>query len=111
MPTIAQVEEQILVCEGFRVTLTPLKPKTKMLPSYDYHVMAPQKWRISDWKNARLGAYLTLVRAVAVKSGDGSEIKRDLQLGHVRDSYYAAAYGNLAPPGMPAPAPAPVPPA
>ncbi len=98
MPTLAQVEEQILVCEGFRVTLTLLKPKTKLLPSYDYRVMAPQKWRISDWKNARLSAYLTLVRAVAVHGGDGSEIKRDLQLGHVRDSYYLAAYGSIAPP-------------
>jgi len=98
VPTIAQVEEQILVCEGFRVTLTLLKPKTKLLPSYDYRVMAPQKWRISDWKNARLSAYLTLVRAVAVHGGDGSEIKRDLQLGNVRDSYYLAAYGSIAPP-------------
>jgi len=97
VPTLAQVEEQILVCEGFRVTLTPLKPKTKLLPSYDFRVMAPQKWRISDWKTARLGAYLTLVRAVAVHGGDGSEIKRDLQLGHVRDSYYLAAYGSIAP--------------
>ncbi len=101
MPTLAQVEEQILVCEGFRVTLTPLRPKTKMLPSYDFRVMAPQRWRISDWKTARLGAYLTLVRAVAVFAGDGAEIKRDLQLGHVRDTYYAATYGSTAPPAVP----------
>jgi hypothetical protein len=98
MPTVAQVEEQILVLEGFRVTLTPHKPKTKLLPSYDFQVMAPQKWRISDWKNVRLAAYLMLVRSVVVKSGDGSEIKRDVQLGHVRDSYYAAVYGSIAPP-------------
>ncbi len=98
MPTVAQVEEQILVCEGFRVMLTPLKPKTKLLPSYDFQVMAPQKWRISDWKQVRLAGYLLLVRAVAILGGDGKEVKRDLQLGHIRDSYYAATYGNLAPP-------------
>jgi len=95
VPTIPQVEEQIYVVEGFRVKLTPLAAKTKTLPGYDYTVMAPQRWRISDWKTARLGAYVTLLKAVAVERGDGSPIKTDLQLGNIRDSYYEAAYGPI----------------
>jgi hypothetical protein len=98
MPTIAQVEEQILVVEGFRVVLTPLVAKTKTLPSYDYTVMAPQRWRVSDWKSARLGAYLTLIRRAEIVRGDGTPVKGDQQLGHIRDSYYAHQYGSIAPP-------------
>ena len=95
MPTIPQVEEQIYVVEGFRVKLSPLAAKTKALPSYDYTVMAPQRWRISDWKTARLGAYVTLLRAVDVLRGDGRPIKTDMQLGNIRDSYYEAVYGPI----------------
>ncbi len=98
MPTIAQVEEQILVVEGFRVQLTPLVAKTKSLPSYDFTVMAPQRWRLSDWKNVRLGLYVTLLRQAIVMRGDGSPVKGDLQLGAVRDSYYAKQYGTTSPP-------------
>lgn len=101
MPTLAQVEEQILVVEGFRVQLTPLAAKTKTLPSYDFTVMAPQRWRLSDWKNARLGAYVTLLRQAVVLRGDGSPVKSDLQLGGVRDSYYAKQYGTTTPPTPP----------
>ena len=99
MPTIAQVEEQIYVVEGFRVKLTPLIAKTKTFPSYDFTVMAPQRWRVGDWKTARLRAYLTLVKAVEVLRGDGTPLRSDLQLGRIRDSYYEAAYGSSAPPG------------
>jgi hypothetical protein len=95
MPTIPQVEEQILVIEGFRVKLTPLLAKTKSVPSYDYTAMAPQRWRVSDWKTARLGAYLALIKAVAVLRGDGTAVKGDLQLGNIRDSYYEATYGAI----------------
>ena len=98
MPTIAQVEEQILVVEGFRVRLTPLLAKTKSFPSYDFTVMAPQRWRVSDWKSVRLKAYVTSVRNAEVLRGDGSPVKGDLQLGNIRDSYYAKQYGTVAPP-------------
>jgi hypothetical protein len=97
VPTIAQVEEQILVVEGFRVRLTPLLAKTKSFPSYEYLVMAPQRWRISDWKAARLGAYLTVIRSIVILRGDGSPVKPDLQLGNLRDSYYADRYGTTTP--------------
>jgi hypothetical protein len=99
MPTLAQVEEQIYVVEGFRVRLEPLLAKTKALPGYDFTVMAPQKWRITDWKTARLGAYLTLLRGITVLRGDGSPLKSDLQLGNLRDTYYEATYGSAKPPG------------
>jgi hypothetical protein len=101
VPTLAQVEEQILVVEGFRVRLTPLIAKTKSFPSYDFMVMAPQRWRLSDWKAARLAAYLTSIRSIVISRGDGSPVKGDPQLGNVRDSYYANEYGTTAPP-MPA---------
>ncbi len=98
MPTIAQIEEQILVVEGFRVQLTPLAAKTKNLPSYDFTVMAPQRWRVSDWKTVRLVGYVTLLRQAVVQRGDGSAVKGDLQLGNIRDSYYAKQYGTTAAP-------------
>ena len=97
MPTIAQIEEQIYTCEGFRVKLVPLNPKTKNLPPYDFLVMAPQRWKISDWKAIRLAAYVTLVREAGVLRGDGKPALRDLQLGNLRDSYYEEKYGSLAP--------------
>jgi hypothetical protein len=99
MPTIAQVEEQIFVVEGFRAKLTPLLAKTKSLPGYDYTLMAPQRWRVSDWKTARLAAYVTLLKAAVVMRGDGTPLKGDLQLGRIRDSYYEAKYGPIERPG------------
>jgi len=101
MPTIAQVEEQIYVCEGFRVRFTPLKASTKTLPSYDFVVMAPQRWRLSDWKNARLRAYVPLIRDITVLRGGGAPAKTDVQLGNLRDTYFAAKYGSLAPDAPP----------
>ncbi len=97
MPTLAQVEEQVYVVEGFRVKLTPLLAKTKSFPGYDYTAMAPQRWKLSDWKTARLGAYLTLVKAIVIERGDGTPVKGDLQLGNIRDTYYEAKYGPIGP--------------
>jgi len=105
MPTLAQVEEQILVVEGFRVRLEPLVAKTKTYPSYDFTTMAPQRWKLSDWKNIRLKAYVTLVRAITISTGDGSPAKGDPQLGNLRDTYYKAHYGTLDPDGKSIPGP------
>ncbi|MGA7202304.1 MAG: hypothetical protein WBX26_10775 [Candidatus Cybelea sp.] len=60
--------------------------------------MAPQRWKVSDWKNARLAAYRLLVKGVTICWGDDEPIPRDLQLGNLRDTYYEDAYGSLAPP-------------
>jgi hypothetical protein len=58
-------------------------------------VMAPSKWRISDWKRVRLAAYIALFRSVDVYRGDDTIVKSDVRLVTLRDSYYEARYGTL----------------
>lgn len=99
MATKAQVERAILEREGFRVQLALFEQKRQALPSYEYPVMAPQRWKVSDWKNARLADYRLLVKSATIYGGDGTPIPRDLQLGKLRDSYYETTYGSLQPPG------------
>jgi hypothetical protein len=96
--TKAQVEKAILEREGFRVELELFEGKRPALPPYDYPVMAPQRWKVSDWKNARLSAYRLLVKGIKIFRGDGELIARDPQLGKLRDTYYEGAYGSLEPP-------------
>ena len=98
MATKAQVEKAILEREGFRVELE-LFGKRQALPAYEYSVMAPQRWKVSDWKNARLSEYRLLVKSASIYRGDGIPIARDVQLGNLRDSYYEVNYGSLEPPG------------
>ena len=98
MANKAQVEKAIFEREGFRVELE-LFEKRQSLPPYDFSEMAPQRWKVSDWKNARLDAYRLLAKGATIYLGDGTPIARDLQLGNLRDSYYAAAHGSLQPPG------------
>ena len=95
MATKKQVEDAIFEREGFRVELELLEGKKAALPAYEWRVMAPQRWKISDWKNARLEAYRLLVKNAKVFRGDGSPVNRDLQLGNLRDTYYEAEYGPL----------------
>ena len=72
--------------------------KRRALPAYEYDVMAPQRWKVSDWKNARLAEYVLLVKGITIYRGDGTPIPRDVQLGNLRDTYYEAAYGSLVAP-------------
>jgi hypothetical protein len=95
MATIAAVEKQIQQREGFRVRLTPFNDKVKQVPDYAFTVMAPQKWKISEWKNERLADYITLVRDITIFRGNGDAVRADVQLGGLRDSYYQAEYGVL----------------
>lgn len=95
MATISSVEKQIYEREGFRVRLSPLSEKTKSIPDYDFAVMAPQRWKISEWKIERLAEYIPLIREIVIFRGDGEPVKRDMQLGNLRDSYYQAEYGTL----------------
>lgn len=95
MATKAQVEKSIFEREGFRVDFQLFETKRQPLPPYEFSVMAPQHWKISDWKNARLAAYRLLVKGVTIYRGDATPILRDLQLGNLRDSYYEAAYGPI----------------
>lgn len=90
-----QVEDAILAREGFKVELELFAGKKSTLPAYDWSVMAPQRWRISEWKNARLEPYRLLVKSVAVFRGDGTPVARDMQLGNLRDTYYEAEYGPV----------------
>lgn len=62
MATKEQVQAAIFAREGFRVALELLDEKRRALPPYEYPVMAPQRWKVSDWKNARLEAYRLLVK-------------------------------------------------
>jgi len=95
MASKKHVEESIFEREGFRVELELLEGKKSALPAYEWRVMAPQRWKISDWKNARLEAYRLLVRSATVYKGDGTPVTRDMQLGNLRDSYYEAEYGPI----------------
>jgi len=95
MATFAAVEKQIQAREGFQVKLTPLTDKVKVLPDYAFTVMAPQRWKISEWKNERLADYITLVKDVTIYRGNGDVVRQDVQLGNLRDTYYQAEYGVL----------------
>lgn len=95
MATKKQVEEAIFQREGFQVELELFEGKKTVLPPYDWSLMAPQRWRISDWKNARLEGYRLLVRGITVFRGDRSPVTRDMQLGNLRDTYYEAEYGPI----------------
>lgn len=94
MATKKQIEDAIFEREGFRVELDLLEGKKGALPAYDYRTMAPQRWKVSEWKNERLAAYRMLVKAATVLRGDGTHAK-DVQLGNLRDSYYEAEYGRI----------------
>ena len=89
------LQEQIFAKEGFRVSFERLGAAKDELPPYAFEVMAPQGWTVSDWQRVRLAAYVLLFRSVTVYRGDDEPIARDMKLGHLRDSYYAAEYGSL----------------
>jgi hypothetical protein len=95
MASKKQVEDAIFEREGFRVELEPFEGKKASLPAYEWKVMAPQRWHISDWKNARLEPYRLAIKNVIVYRGDGSPVARDMQLGNLRDTYYEAEYGSI----------------
>ena len=95
MATKKQVEEAIFRLEGFKVELELFEGKKGTLPGYEWSVMAPQRWKISDWKNARLEPYRLLVKGATVLRGDGTSVTRDMQLGNLRDTYYEAEYGPI----------------
>ena len=79
MATRKQVEDAIFAREGFRVELEPFEGKKSPLPAYEFTAMAPQRWRISEWKNERLQPYRLLIKAVVVYRGDGTRAARDIQ--------------------------------
>lgn len=76
MATKKQIEDAIFEREGFRVELDLLEGKKGALPAYDYRTMAPQRWKVSEWKNERLAAYRMLVKSATVLRGDGTRERR-----------------------------------
>lgn len=95
MASKKQVEDAIFAREGFRVELELFDGKKSALPAYEWSVMAPQRWKVSDWKNTRLEPYRLLVKGATIYRGDGTPIPRDMQLGNVRDTYYESEYGPI----------------
>lgn len=95
MATKKQIEDAIFELEGFRVELEPFDGKKQALPAYEWRVMAPQRWHVSDWKNVRLEAYRLAIKGITVLRGDGAPVARDMQLGNLRDTYYEAEYGPV----------------
>lgn len=93
--SITELQEQIFQREGFRVSFERLGAAKEELPPYDFPVMAPQGWTVSDWRRLRLAKYVLLFRGVTVYRGDDEPVVRDVKLGHLRDSYYKAQYGSL----------------
>jgi hypothetical protein len=100
MASKKQVEDAIFEREGFKVDLELFEGKKSALPAYEWSVMAPQRWKLSDWKNARLEAYRLLVKGATVYRGDGKPVPRDMQLGNLRDTYYEAEYGPIKTPAQ-----------
>jgi hypothetical protein len=95
--TITELQNQIAAVEGFRVSFSRLGSANVPIEPYAYDVMAPSKWRISDWKRVRLAPYVALFRSVDVYRRDDTIVKSDIRLVALRDSYYAAKYGTLEP--------------
>jgi hypothetical protein len=95
--TVSELQQQIFDREGFRVSFERFDRADVPLPAYDYPVMCPNGWRVSDWRRLRLVRYLTAFKNVTVFRGDGSPLKRDVKLAHLRDTYYEAVYGTLSP--------------
>src|SRR6202011_2368256 len=91
--SITELQEQIFQREGFRVSFERLGSAKGDLPPYEFPVMAPNGWTVSDWRRLRLGAYVLLFRGVTVYRGDDEPLARDMKLAHLRDSYYRARYG------------------
>ncbi len=95
--TVTELQEQIFQREGFRVSFERLGASKDELAPYDYPVMAPNGWNVSDWRRIRLAPYVLVFRDVKVYRGDDVPIVRDMKLGKLRDSYYEATYATLSP--------------
>jgi hypothetical protein len=95
--SITELQNQIAAVEGFRVSFSRLGSAKMPIAPYAYDVMAPSKWRLSDWKRVRLAAYVAIFKSVDVYRGDDTVVKSDVRLVTLRDSYYEAKYGSLEP--------------
>ncbi len=95
--TVTELQNQIASVEGFRISFERFGAADTSIDAYPYDVMAPSKWRISDWKRVRLASYIGTFKSVTVFQGDDTPVKSDIKLVTLRDSYYQARYGTLEP--------------
>jgi hypothetical protein len=95
--TVTELQNQIASVEGFRISFERFGAADTPIEPYPYDVMAPSKWRISDWKRVRLASYIGTFKAVVAFQGDDTPVKSDIKLVTLRDSYYQARYGSLEP--------------
>jgi hypothetical protein len=95
--TVTELQKQIASVEGFRISFERFGAADTPIEPYPFDVMAPSKWRISDWKRVRLSSYIGIFKAVQVYRGDETLVKSDIKLVTLRDSYYEARYGTLEP--------------
>jgi hypothetical protein len=90
MASIEQIERAIFEKEGFRVKFTPLvEQKTLELPAYDFKYMASNKWKLNDWRMARLERYIPFIKACDIFRGDGKKCTTDMRLDNLRDTYFS----------------------
>ena len=95
--TVTELQNQIASVEGFRISFERFGAADTPIEPYPYDVMAPSKWRVSDWKRVRLASYIGTFKTVVAFQGDDSPVKSDIRLVTLRDSYYQARYGTLDP--------------
>jgi hypothetical protein len=58
--SVTELQDAIRAREGFRVEFTPLAGRSsEALPPYAFNEMAPQHWKVSDWKRVRLAGYVS----------------------------------------------------
>jgi|ERR1700677_1391570 hypothetical protein len=93
--TVTELQNQIASVEGFRISFERFGAADTPIEPYPYDVMAPSKWRISDWKRVRLASYIGTFKTVVVFQGDDTPVKSAIKLVTLRDSYYQARYGTL----------------
>ena len=92
MPTIKQVEKQILRREGFDVqfrhkqTRKDVSGKLAGIPRYPYTKMAQNKRSVADWKQQRFGQCYPGFDVAVLKS-DGAVAQGNTLLSTVRDTY------------------------
>ena len=82
--TVTELQNQIASVEGFRISFERFGAADTLIEPYPYDVMAPSKWRISDWKRVRLAAYIGTFKAVVVFQGDDTAVKSDMSFRYLR---------------------------
>lgn len=100
--TVTELQRQIASVEGFQISFDRFDVANVDIPPYPFDIMAPSKWRLSDWKRIRLAPYVLIFKGIRVYRGDESLVNSDLKLVTLRDSYYETRYGTLEPIDQPA---------